>query len=284
MMNGDKPTAGERQALQQRLMESPAYVLAGRDLDLLDRPELRPVRLQLELLKPELAQQAHKIHSTIVVYGSARTLPPDEAARRLAAAEAQVAAGTDPTAAQQLKRARMQLEQSHYYEVAREFSRLVSACSQNDAACDYVIVTGGGPGIMEAGNRGAYDVGAKSLGFNIQLPFEQRPNPYITPELCFDFRYFAMRKMHFLMRAKALVAFPGGFGTLDELFETLTLVQTRKVPRVPIIMVGKAFWDGIINFPAMADAGVISPEDVELLSWAETAQEIWALIQAFYAP
>ncbi len=273
----------ERQALLQHLLESPAYVLAYKDTEFLDRPELRPVRLQLELLKPELAQQAHKIHSTIVVYGSARTLPPEEAARALAAAEAFAAGGGDPAeAAARLARARRQIDQSRYYAMAREFARLVSATCQTDKSRDYVVVTGGGPGIMEAGNRGAHDVGAKSLGFNIRLPFEQKPNPYITPELCFDFRYFAMRKMHFLMRAKALVAFPGGYGTLDELFETLTLIQTHKVPRVPVILVGRSFWARIVDFDAMAEAGVISSDDVGLVSWAETAEEIWAVITAFH--
>ena len=273
----------ERQALQRRLMESPAYVLAYQDTAFLERPELRAVRLQLELLKPELAQQAHKIHSTIVVYGSARTLPPERAARELAEAEARAAPGGGPAAAERLVRARRQAEASRYYGEARRFARLVSSTCQTDDSCDYVIVTGGGPGIMEAGNRGAHDVGAKSLGFNIQLPFEQRPNPYITPELCFDFRYFAMRKMHFLMRARALVAFPGGFGTLDELFETLTLIQTRKVPRVPVVLVGRAFWNRIINLDALAEAGMISPEDVGLVTWAETAEEAWAAINGFYA-
>lgn len=273
----------ERQTLQQRLLESPAYVLAYKDTEFLDRPELRPVRLQLELLKPELAQQAHKIHSTIVVYGSARTLPPEDAAQALAAAEAFAAGGGDPVeVAARLARARRQVDQSRYYAMAREFARLVSATCQTDKSRDYVVVTGGGPGIMEAGNRGAHDVGAKSLGFNIQLPFEQKPNPYITPELCFDFRYFAMRKMHFLMRAKALVAFPGGYGTLDELFETLTLIQTHKVARVPVILVGRSFWARIVDFDAMAEAGVISSDDVGLISWAESAAEIWAVITAFH--
>ena len=275
--------ADERQALQAQLLASPAYVLAYEDTALLNRPELRSVRLQLELLKPELAQVEHNIHSTIVVYGSARTLSREDADRALAEAEAAAADGATAATAARLARARKLVAYAHYYEEARRFARLVSSTCQNDASCDYVVVTGGGPGIMEAGNRGAHDVGAKSLGFNIQLPFEQRPNPYITPALCFDFRYFAMRKMHFLMRAKALVAFPGGFGTLDELFETLTLIQTNKVPRVPVILVGRAFWDRIINLNALAAEGMISPEDVDLVTWAETAEEIWASITAFYA-
>jgi uncharacterized protein (TIGR00730 family) len=241
------------------------------------------VRLQLELLKPDLAQQEHNIRSTIVVYGSARTLEPEAAAHELAEAEAFVAAGGDAAeGVTRLARARRQVEQAHYYDVAREFSRLVSSCCQTDESCDYVVVTGGGPGIMEAGNRGAHDVGAKSLGLNIQLPFEQKPNPYVTPELCFDFRYFAIRKMHFLMRSKAMVAFPGGFGTFDELFETLTLIQTHKVPRVPVILVGHRFWSRAINLQWLADEGMIDHADVNLVSVVETAEEIWSIITKFY--
>ena len=283
MTDKHKLDAVERQELLQRLLESSAYVSAYKDDGFLDRPELRGVRLQLELLKPELAQQEQKIHSTVVVYGSARTLPPEEAARELAEAEAFAASGNAPVEAKaRLARARQQVTYSHYYAEARRFARIVSINCQSDDACDYVVVTGGGPGIMEAGNRGAHDVNAKSIGFNIQLPFEQQPNPYITPELCFDFRYFAMRKMHFMMRAKALVAFPGGFGTLDELFETLTLVQTHKIPRVPIVLVGRNFWNRIINLDALAEAGMISPEDVNLVTWTETAEETWEAIATFY--
>ncbi len=279
------PTESEtRAALQQNLLEAQAYVTAYEDPVLLNRPELRSIRLQLELLKPELAQQEQHVHSTVVVFGSARTPPPELARQELADAGAQVAkAPDDPAAQAALKRARKRVEHSRYYEVARDFARLVSSSCQIQGECDYVIVTGGGPGIMEAGNRGAFDVGAKSIGLNIKLPFEQMPNPYITPELCFDFRYFGIRKMHFLMRAKALVAFPGGFGTLDELFEALTLIQTHKIPPVPVILAGKPFWDRIVDLPALADEGVISPEDLDLFSYAEEAGEIWDQITRFYA-
>jgi len=270
--------------LQARLLTSQAYVTAYEDTVLLARPELRSVRLQLELLKPELAQQDENVHSTVVVFGSARTPPPDVAARELAEAEAKAShAPDDADNARALRIARKRVEQSHYYQVARDFARLVSSACQLRGECDYVVVTGGGPGIMEAGNRGAFDAGAKSIGLNIKLPFEQMPNPYITPELCFDFRYFGIRKMHFLMRAKALVAFPGGFGTLDELFEALTLIQTRKVPRMPVILAGRAFWDRIVNFEALADEGVISPEDLDLFCYAEEATEIWDHITRFHA-
>ena len=275
----------DRESLQKRLLDCQAYVTAYEDTELMQRPELRPIRLQLELIKPELAQKEQNVHSTVVVFGSARTPDPGTSARELAEAEALVnTRPDDPGAGAALAKARKRVEHSRYYTVAREFARIVSSCCQIRGECDYVVVTGGGPGIMEAGNRGAYDAGAKSIGLNIKLPFEQAPNPYITPELCFDFRYFGIRKMHFLMRAKALVAFPGGYGTLDELFETLTLIQTHKIPPVPVILVGRAFWERIVNFPALADEGVISPEDLDLIAYAEEAAEIWDRIHAFSAP
>jgi uncharacterized protein (TIGR00730 family) len=174
------------------------------------------------------------------------------------------------------------LAKSRYYDVAREFGRLVSGVCQLDGRCDFVIVTGGGPGIMEAGNRGAFDVGAKSIGLNITLPHEQFPNPYISPELCFQFRYFGLRKMHFMKRAKALVAFPGGYGTFDELFEALTLIQTEKIRPRPVVLVGKEFWQSAFDAEFLAAEGVIDPEDVELFSYAETAEEIWNAILAWY--
>ena len=267
-----------------RILKSPSYLKANEDLEFLRRDELRPVRLQLELLKPELIQQEQDIVSTIVVFGSARTANPEDAARQLEQAQRESgAASGDPAAEQALRRAERAVERARYYAQAREFARIVSSTCQIDGKCEYVIVTGGGPGIMEAANRGAYDVGAKTLGLNIVLPFEQHPNPYITPELCFQFRYFAIRKMHFLMRAKALVVFPGGFGTFDELFETLTLVQTGKMPRLPIILLGRAFWERIIDFEAMVDEGVISPNDLSLFRFADTAQEAWRLIRKYHA-
>ncbi len=283
-MPESNPESTERKELQQRLIHSQAYVTAYEDPVLMGRPELRPVRLQLELMKPELAQQDQHVHSTVVVFGSARTLPPDVAEReREEARERMHDSPGDAAAVLALQRADKRVEQSRYYAVAREFARIVSSACQLQGECDFVVVTGGGPGIMEAGNRGAHDAGAKSIGLNIQLPFEQAPNPYITPELCFDFRYFGIRKMHFLMRARALVAFPGGYGTLDELFETLTLIQTHKVPAVPVVLVGKAFWERIVNFPALADEGVISPDDLDLITYAETATDVWETINRFYA-
>jgi len=224
-----------------------SYLKAFEDVAFLNREELRPVRLQLELLKPEIIQNEHQIHSTIVVFGSARTAP-----------------------------------LTPYYEEAREFARIVSSTCQLKERREYVIVTGGGPGIMEAANRGAHDVNAISIGLNITLPFEQLPNPYVTPGLCFQFRYFAIRKMHFLMRAKALVAFPGGFGTLDELFETLTLVQTRKVEALPIILFGRSFWEKAISWDLLVEQGMIAPGDKGLFRYADRARDAWDLISHFH--
>jgi uncharacterized protein (TIGR00730 family) len=253
-------------------------------VDFLRRDELRSVRLQLELLKPELVQREHKVASTIVVFGSARIPDPAEAAAALdRARKAAEADPRDEKLALQVRRAERLMENSRYYEHAREFARLVSSTCQIEEKREYVISTGGGPGIMEAANRGAHDAGAKSVGLNIVLPLEQQPNPYITPELCFQFRYFAVRKMHFLMRALALVAFPGGYGTFDELFETLTLIQTRKVPPVPVVLFGRSFWDAVVDFERLAEEGVISPEDLALFSYAETAEEAWRTIADFHA-
>jgi uncharacterized protein (TIGR00730 family) len=275
-------TDTERDARARALQACPAYLPAYEDAALMQHDALRPIRLYMEWVKPELAQEEQKVHSTVVVFGSARTPPPEVAEQELAAAEAAAARQPgDPAARAALARARKRREQSAYYRIAREFSRHVSCACQGSDTCELVVVTGGGPGIMEAGNRGAFDIGAKSIGLNIKLPFEQTPNPYITPELCFDFRYFAIRKMHFLKRAKALVAFPGGFGTLDELFESLTLIQTHVIPPMPVILVGRAFWDRIVDFPALVEEGVISPGDMELFSYAESADEIWNLIRTF---
>jgi uncharacterized protein (TIGR00730 family) len=265
------------------LLGSPSYVKAYEDVAFLKRDELRAIRLHLELLKPELIQQEQGIRSTIVVFGSARTVDPETAKARVDEARAQVEQAPDEAAAATLVRSEQVLESSRYYAAAREFSRIVSSTCQIDGACDYVTVTGGGPGIMEAANRGAHDCGAKSLGLNIILPSEQNPNPYITPELCFQFHYFAIRKMHFLLRARALVAFPGGFGTLDELFETLTLIQTGKMPRVPVILFGKEFWSRMIDFPGLVEHGVISERDLDLFCYAETPAEAWNRISAFHA-
>ena len=259
--------------------ESPSYIPAHRDTEFLQREELRSIRVGLELLKPELIQREQGINSTIVVFGSARLLEETAAKQALHMAEIEAAQSPqDPTRRQRVAIAQRQLALSKYYDVAREFGRLVSSICQIDGRCDYVIVTGGGPGIMEAANRGAADVNTKSIGLNVTLPHEQSPNPYITPELCFQFRYFAIRKMHFLIRAKALVAFPGGFGTLDELFETLTLLQTGKTENLMVVLVGRDFWERLINWQWLVENGLIAQQDLQLFQYAETAQEAWDLI------
>ena len=258
---------------------SPSYIPADKDTEFLQREELRSIRIGLELLKPELIQREQGINSTIVVFGSARLQEQATAKQALHMAEAEAArTPQDPTCQHKVAIAQRQLVLSKYYDVAREFGRLVSSTCQIDGRCDYVIVTGGGPGIMEAANRGAADVNTKSIGLNITLPHEQSPNPYITPELCFQFRYFAIRKMHFLIRAKALVAFPGGFGTLDELFETLTLLQTGKTENVMVVLVGRDFWERLINWQWLVENGLIAQQDLQLFRYAETAQEAWDLI------
>ncbi len=262
-----------------RFSSSSAYKLADSDSEFLQRDELRAVRLQLEWFKPELIQQDEGIESTIVVFGSARLLEPQAAQAKLAEAEQALAQSPkDADKQRAVAIAKNQLALAPYYDEAREFGRLVSSVCQIDGRCEYVVVTGGGPGIMEAGNRGAADVGAKSIGLNIVLPFEQNPNAYITPSLCFQFRYFALRKMHFLNRAKALVVFPGGFGTMDELFETLTLLQTGKVKDVSVVLIGKNYWEDLINWKKFVEYGLISPEDLSLFHFAETAAEAWKII------
>jgi uncharacterized protein (TIGR00730 family) len=251
-----------------------AYRLAFTDSAFLLREELRPVRMQLELLKPELVLGEEGIVATVVIFGSARLVPQALASERLLHAEA----GGD---LQALARARMDLLMSRYYEEAREFAALVTQGSQRLDE-KIVVVTGGGPGIMEAGNRGASEAGGPSIGLNIVLPHEQEPNPYITPKLCFQFHYFALRKMHFLMRSVALVCFPGGFGTLDELFEVMTLTQTGKVRKRPIVLVGREFWSKLINFEWLVETGMISAADLQLFHLVDSAQEAWqVLAQAF---
>ncbi len=258
---------------------SPSYIPADKDIEFLQRDELRSVRIGLELLKPELIQREEGIRSTIVVFGSARLQESSALKKALRLAEEQAAeVPNDRIREQRVAIIKRQLELSTYYDVAREFSRLVSSTCQIEGKCDYVIVTGGGPGIMEAANRGAADANAKSIGLNITLPHEQHPNPYITPKLSFQFRYFAVRKMHFLIRAKALVAFPGGFGTLDELFETLTLLQTGKTRSVVVVLVGREFWERLIDWQLLVECGLITQTDLNLFHYAETAQEVWDLI------
>jgi uncharacterized protein (TIGR00730 family) len=266
------------------ILASPSYLLAEQDQAFLARDEARGVRLQIEYLKPETVLQEHAIRDTVVVYGSTRIPEPDAARRSVEAVRE--ALETDPRNAVLIRKlavAERILAKSRYYEIAREFGRLVGGSRDNDEyRSKLVIMTGGGPGIMEAANRGAFEVGAKSVGLNINLPHEQYPNAYITPDLCFRFHYFALRKMHLLLRAKALVAFPGGFGTLDELFEVLTLVQTRKIKPVPIVLVGEEYWRRAIDVGFLADEGVIDAEDRELFWFAETANEIWNSILQWY--
>ena len=262
-----------------RNVSSSSYIPADQDVKFLQRDELRSLRIGLELLKAELIQREEGIRSTIVVFGSARLQEPAVVKEALRLAEEQAAqVPGDRIREQRVAIIKRQLELATYYDVAREFSRLVSSTCQIDGKCDYVIVTGGGPGIMEAANRGAADVNAKSIGFNIVLPHEQHPNSYITPRLSFQFRYFAIRKMHFLLRARALVAFPGGFGTLDELFETLTLLQTGKTKSVIVVLVGRTFWERVINWQLLVECGLITQTDLNLFHYAETAQEVWDLI------
>ncbi|MDH7806768.1 MULTISPECIES: LOG family protein [unclassified Rhizobium] len=246
--------------------DSASYRLAYVDMDFLCREELRPVRLQLELLKTEMALSERGIKSTVVLFGGARIPEPGGAAW----------AARNETQKRNLEQA------SVYYEEARKFARLCTDYGAKSDHLEYVVVTGGGPGVMEAGNRGAADVGGPSIGLNIVLPHEQAPNPYVTPELSFNFHYFAIRKMHFLMRAKAVVIFPGGFGTLDELFETLTLIQTKRMAPIPLILFGEKFWRSVVNFEFLADFGTIAPEDMELLHFAETADDAWNIVSAYY--
>lgn len=274
-------TDDDRREMQRRLTQTPSYRLAYEDQEFMNRRNLRGVRLQLEMLKPDMALKEMNINSTIVVFGGTRILSEEESKIRLAKIEAKLKEDPNNT---ELKRryqvAKSVLARSHYYDEARKFARLVSAECQLDGKREYVIVTGGGPGVMEAANRGAYDIGAATIGLNIVLPHEQEPNPYITPELCFQFHYFAIRKMHFLMRARALVIFPGGYGTLDELFEALTLVQTRKARTLPIILFGQEFWERIVSFDTLVEEGVIDPEDRELFVFKETAEDAWDYIKS----
>jgi uncharacterized protein (TIGR00730 family) len=276
----DDPTAPER---VRRLIESPTYRPADSDIDFLNADATRGVRLQIDYLKPELGLLARGVEHTIVVFGSTHIREPGAARRTVAEARERLAAAPEDAARKsELAVAERLLEKSRYYEVARDFGRLVGACRSNASDCRVLLMTGGGPGIMEAANRGAFDVAAPSVGLNISLPLEQYPNPYLTPELCFQFHYFAMRKLHFVLRARALVAFPGGYGTLDEIFETLTLVQTRTIAPVPVVLVGEAFWRRAIDFDFLVAEGVIDAEDRELFWFAESAEEIWQSILTWH--
>jgi len=278
-----KATQDDPHALQaiRAILDSPSYRLAECDVDFLARDDVRGPRLQLEYLKPDTVLREHGVEHTIVVFGSTRIPEPGAARRQVETLRAEQAA--DPMNGDLKRRlgvAERMLAKSHYYEVAREFGRLVGQASLDGTPI--MVMTGGGPGMMEAANRGACDVGAKSVGLNINLPHEQFPNPYITPGLCFRFHYFALRKLHFLLRAKALVAFPGGYGTIDELFEVLTLSQTRKIKPIPVVLVGESYWRRPIDMDFLVDEGVIDPEDRELFWFAETAEEAWSGILDWY--
>ncbi|MDN5786544.1 LOG family protein [Pseudorhodobacter sp.] len=239
---------------------APAYRLAYADNEFMCREDLRPVRLQLELLKPQLVMDERGIESTIVLFGGAR-IP-------------------DPVNKDQA-RTKTLADLTKYYTEARNFARIMTERSMTTYGRENVIITGGGPGVMEAGNRGAQDAGGQSIGLNIVLPHEQAPNEYVTPDLCFNFHYFAIRKMHFLMRAAAICVFPGGFGTLDELFESLTLIQSGRMKRVPFLLFGKDFWEKIINWEALAEAGTIGAEDLNLFRFVETAEEAIQIIDTW---
>jgi uncharacterized protein (TIGR00730 family) len=267
----------------QALLEAPSYRRADKDVDFLERDEVRGLRLQLDFLKPELLMQEERIGHTIVVFGSTRIVEPATAEQRVRTLEKRLQEHPDDRPLRRkLALARRILDNSRYYTEAREFGRLVGESGEGPRDCRLVVMTGGGPGMMEAASRGAFEAGAKTIGLNIDLPHEQFPNPYITPELCFRFRYFALRKMHFLQRARALVVFPGGFGTLDELFETLTLIQTRTIRPVPVVLIGRAFWERALDFDFLQDEGVIDEEDREIFWFAETAGEAWAGILDWY--
>ncbi len=258
---------------------SPTYRLAFQDSDLLLRKELRPTRLQLEMIKPELILEDHEIESTVVIYGSARIPDPETARSRVASLEDKLQEDKqDLELLLALKKAQKDLKNSRYYQEARKLGSIIS---KNTAPNKLVVMTGGGPGIMEAANRGAFDVQAPSIGLNIVLEHEQYPNRFITPELCFQFHYFATRKMHFLMRSRSLVAFPGGFGTLDEVFETLTLVQTQKIRPIPVILFGREFWERTVSFQGLVEEGTISEQDLELFNYVETAEQAWEIIAGF---
>jgi uncharacterized protein (TIGR00730 family) len=258
--------ATAKQAISTAQTESPSYKLAFQDEEFLLREDLRPVRFQLELLKPELLLDEAKIASTFVMYGSARIPEPGVKSDN-----------PNPAVAARLE------ANSHYYDESRKLARIASQIPRDeDGQRHFVVCSGGGPSIMEAANRGATDVGAESIGLNIVLPHEQAPNTYVTPSLSFQFHYFALRKMHFLLRARAVAVFPGGFGTFDETFELLTLIQTGKIKPIPVILFGKAFWNRVVNFDALVEEGVISAADLNLFDFVETAEEAWECVRKFY--
>jgi uncharacterized protein (TIGR00730 family) len=269
--------------LVKQLMESPTYRLAEEDHDFMKSYEARGIRLEIDYLKAELAMAKFGVEGTIVVFGSARISEHKTSMAKLKAIQKKVEANpNDHALLRELAIAERMVEKSLYYDDARMFGRYVGLSGKGPEDSRIILMTGGGPGIMEAANRGSYDVGARSIGLNIRLPHEQYPNPYITPELCFQFHYFAIRKLHFFLRSKALVVYPGGFGTLDELFEILTLIQTRKTHPIPVVMVGASYWHKLINFDFLIEEGVIAPEDLNIFKIVDSAEEAWDYIIAWY--
>jgi uncharacterized protein (TIGR00730 family) len=273
-----KPREEDPEAMQrvQTILRSPSYRLADQDVDFLNEDDTRGVRLQIDYFKAEQLLEQHGIEHTIVVFGSTRIRESESSKRKIDEIHAELESDPESEYFQRkLEVAKRIRDKSHYYDVAREFGQLVGNSGDGPDDNRIILMTGGGPGIMEAANRGAFDVGAESVGLNITLPHEQFPNPYVTANLCFRFHYFAIRKLHFLLRAKALVAFPGGYGTFDELFETLTLIQTREIQPVPVVLVGEHYWRHAFNIDFLVDEGVIDEEDRELFWYAESAEEAW---------
>jgi uncharacterized protein (TIGR00730 family) len=263
--------------------DAPSYKIAFEDVEFLGRPEVRSYRLALEYLKPQLIQRDMHVKSTIVVFGSARIPSPEGSEADLAAAQAGLEARPDDDDAQAaLRRARQMATMVPFYQEARRFAAMAERYQKPGEPYDFVVTTGGGPGIMEAANRGAAEAGLKTMAFNIVLEHEQEPNPYVTPELCFNFQYFAIRKMHFMLRAKAMVAFPGGYGTMDELFEGLTLIQTGKMPAIPIVLFGREWWERFMRIDSLVEAGTIGTDDPDLFTCVDTAEEAWEAIHEFY--
>ena len=269
--------------LMEKIFKSPSYKLSFEDVDFLISDDTRGVRLELDYLKAELMMKKYGIKNTIVVFGSARIKEPETAIKELEKIQYILKQSPDSkTLLKELRIAEKMVEKSIYYEEARKFGQLVGKAGKGPKDNTLTLMTGGGPGIMEAANRGAYDVGAKSIGLNIQLPHEQFPNPYIEPDLCFQFYYFAIRKLHFLHRAIALVVFPGGFGTLDEVFETLTLIQTHKNPPIPVVLIGKEYWHRLINFTFLVEEGTIDPDDLNIFTFKENAEDAWEYILSWH--
>jgi len=269
--------------LVRALMESPTYRMAEEDIAFLESDDARGPRLELDYLKAELAMRKAGVEQTIVIFGSARIRERKTAIARLEAVRQRVAKDeNDRSLLRELRVAERMVENSRYYDEARRLGRLIANAGRGPKDNRLIVMTGGGPGIMEAANRGAHDVGGKSIGLNIHLPHEQFPNPYISPEFCFQFHYFGIRKLHFFQRAHALVAFPGGFGTLDELFEILTLIQTRKSPLMPVVLVGEKYWNRLIDYDFLIDEGMIAPEDLEIFRIVDSAEEAWKHIKRWH--